>query len=96
MPTLTYSPSFRPTTTRSKALPDARSIRISAQTCSAIVLALNAYQGAFTRTHLLRLRQHYHHVATSGELAPLVDAIEREGAVHVHFDAEPGEGKPRR
>jgi len=96
VPTLNFSPSFRPHGPQSTGTTDVASIRISAQTCSAIVLALNAYQGAFTSTHLQRLKQQRRDAVTTGELAPLIAAVERAGAVHVSFETEGRAARHRR
>jgi hypothetical protein len=87
VPTLTYSPALGSFASPPEPVASERSIRISPQTCSAVVLALNAYQGAFTRTHLERLRQRDRDATASRELAPLIAAVENQGAVHVSFAA---------
>lgn len=87
MPTLTFSPAYGPFALPPDSAQRERSIRISPQTCSAVVLTINAYQGAFTREHLARLRQRDRDAAASRELAPLISAVEQQGVVHVRFAA---------
>jgi hypothetical protein len=60
-------------------------IRVHPQVCTAMVLAMGAYRGRFTRAHLEKLqRTHGSSLFTQG-LEPLVAAVQRDGAVEIAF-----------
>jgi len=60
-------------------------IAVSPGACSAVALAMNGWAGRFSCDHARRLLSEPAHARFAAELAPLLVALERAGAVYVAF-----------
>jgi hypothetical protein len=63
------------------------SVPVSPRACSAVVLAMNAYRGRFTRAHLQAIRERHGHALLETCLLVLVVALETHEAVYVAFSS---------
>lgn len=63
------------------------SVVVSPRACSAVVLAMNAYRGRFTRAHLDTIREQHGNALLETCLLALVLALEIEEAVYVAFSS---------
>ncbi len=63
------------------------SLDVTPRACSAVVLAMNAYRGRFTRTHLQVIREQHGDSLLQSCLMALALALEFEDAVYVAFSA---------
>jgi len=63
------------------------SVAVTPRACSAVVLAMNAYRGRFTRAHLQTVREQHGSVLLETCLLALVLALEFEDAVYVAFSS---------